>query len=68
MRASRKAKRLARARGRRAMERYLSFDLPRHMIAISRKELRRLREAAAYASFVRPILEKLGDKNPLQEI
>ena len=37
-------------------------------VVISRRELRRLREAAAYASFARPILEKLGDKNPLAEI
>jgi hypothetical protein len=68
MKPSRKTKRLAKARCRRRMDLYLSYDLPRHLIAISRKELRRLREAAAYASFARPILEKLGDKNPLADI
>jgi hypothetical protein len=31
-------------------------------------ELARLQEAAAYAAFARPILEKLGDKNPLADI
>ena len=35
---------------------------------VSADELARLREAAAYASFARPILEKLGDKNPLADI
>lgn len=68
MRASCKTKRLAKARRDRRLDCYLLPPLPRHLIAISRKELRRLREAAAYASFARPILEKLGDKNPLQEI
>ena len=38
------------------------------LVTISEGELACLREAAAYASFARPILEGLGDRNPLSEL
>lgn len=38
------------------------------LVRIEPAELERLREAAAYASFARPILEGLGKDNPLEEI
>lgn len=38
------------------------------MAMVDPAELARLREAAAYASFARPILEGLGKDNPLSEL
>jgi hypothetical protein len=45
-----------------------SVPLGAPVVVVLEAEHVRLREAAAYASFARPLLEKLGDKNPLAEI